>query len=194
MTEAPPMSSGRVMQAPAGPSLPPAQQAYAEMAMVAVPPRPLRPGFGKEGRPFKLTANWFTLEMRTSEMYQYAVHIKKVALPEAEGGSSRPPRAASGALPALLCRAAMQAMAKEMNWKAGSWAFDGRANMYTADTSVVPNDMVEREVETTLPGEKRPVRFQIKLERSAILPMSLVNDFFKWVTHICCAIVVLDFW
>jgi len=67
----------------------------------------------------------------------------------------------------------------DMRWKPGSWASDGRANLYTASVSMIPNDVVERNVTSTLPGEQRPVHFAVKVERSAILPLQLLNDFFR---------------
>jgi hypothetical protein len=88
-------------------------------SLANVPSRPLRPGYGKQGKPIKLLANWFTVDVAASELYQYAVHIKKLVFEETEPGAedtaakvrrpARPPRpAAPGPLPSLLCRAAMQ--------------------------------------------------------------------------------------
>ncbi|KAL4551142.1 hypothetical protein Ndes2526B_g05451 [Nannochloris sp. 'desiccata'] len=152
-------------------------------ALANVPSRPLRPGFGKQGKPLKLLANWFSVDLKASELYHYAVHVKKLVIEEAEPAAEttarrRPARAApSGPLPSLLCRAAMQKLATEMQWPVGCWAFDGRANMYTSNVKVVPGDLLEKEVITTLPGEARPVKFSIKVERVAILPTSALKDF-----------------
>jgi Argonaute linker 1 domain/N-terminal domain of argonaute len=133
------------------------------------------------------------VDLKATELYQYAVHIKKEVFEETEPAiegpgatnitsrrPARPPRAAaSGPLPSLLCRAAMQKLAEEMKWPAGCWAFDGRANMYTSNVNVIPRDLLEKDVVATLPGERRPVKFAIKVERVAILPTTALKEFLK---------------
>ena len=77
------------------------------------------------------------MDFKAQEVYQYAVHIKKLPYEEegAAGASNeprrpaRPPRVQDGPLPSLLCRGAMVKLAEEMRWPPGCWAFDGRANM-----------------------------------------------------------------
>lgn len=69
-----------------------------------------------------------------NEIYHYDVNISKAAPEPREGegaGGSRPPRAprSQGPLPSSLCRAAISALAQKLQWPAGIWAFDGRANM-----------------------------------------------------------------
>jgi hypothetical protein len=38
------------------------------------------------------------------------------------------------------CRAAMNKLAEGLGWAMGQWAFDGRKNMYSAFTHLVPNN------------------------------------------------------
>ena len=83
-----------------------------------------------------------------------------------------------GPLPSILCRAAIAKLSEEMRWPNGIIAFDGRANLYTASVATIPGDVLEREVITILPGEKKPVKFAIKIERVAILSSASIADFF----------------
>jgi eukaryotic translation initiation factor 2C len=66
-----------------------------------------------------------------------------------------------------------------MKWANGCWAFDGRANMYTSNVKAIPGDLLEKEVVTTLAGEKRPLKFAIKVERVAILPTAALKEYLK---------------
>ena len=124
--------------------------------------RPARPGYGKVGKPIRVVANWFQVDYKSSgvgELYHYVVSISKIAPPqekekgsETERRTARKPR--DGPLPALLCRAAIAATAQKLQWPAGVWAFDGRANLYSPlDKLVGDSGCLEQHVMVELPGE-----------------------------------------
>lgn len=125
------------------------------------------------------------------EAYQYAVSISKVVEPPEEGTSARPPRpprkpASDGPLPARICRAAMVHLSVALSWPVGSWAFDGRANMYTVSAQLVPGNKLEKEVLVTLPDEPqeghphhRPLKLLVGLDMAAVIDMDMLGRFLR---------------
>lgn len=152
--------------------------------------RPPRPGYGKVGRPIRVMTNWYQVDYKSGgigELYHYDVAVSKVAPPpekekdsdrggETERRLARKPR--DGPLPASLCRAAMATTAQKLQWPAGVWAFDGRANLYSPlDKLGGESGRLEQNVMVQLPGEPKPSYFAVKVERVSILPLKLITDF-----------------
>jgi eukaryotic translation initiation factor 2C len=170
-----------------------------DLAEGTVPQRPDRPGFGKEGRPVKLRANWFKVEYRLDQMVHYDVNITKVArvAPAAEGAgepSGAQRRGGRGGnvggkpLPAAIGRVVLQAAMVEIkktrakdDWPDGCWVFDGRKQMYSP-FDLFPTGEMSREVDVQLPDEDKVGSYDVKIMRTGYIGTQDVQSFLSGST------------
>ncbi|GAB4819183.1 hypothetical protein N2152v2_006229 [Parachlorella kessleri] len=151
----------------------------ARLQLAYTPQRALRPDYGKAGRQITVRANWFKVDCSLTEAYHYDVDIKGV---RREGAPERPPPQAGAVvrpLPAEVSRAAMAAVAAGLGWPQGHWAFDGRKNMYTAFTNLVPDNALTRQVEVTLEGDARPRQLEVTIRRVATIDVASLKQFLR---------------
>jgi hypothetical protein len=185
--------------APAGYGAPPQQQQYQQPSMAPttaavealalspsgpLPTLPNRPGYGRVGRPIKLSANWFDVKFTLDEVFMYSVQVTRAeGAPGGQAATGRP-------MPAGLCRAAMREAAALMastaktagrqGWPNGCWAFDGRQQLYS------PFDLLPEAQETieltvnlvAIKGEKkRDDKFNVAITRAGVIGMDTVRRF-----------------
>jgi hypothetical protein len=81
--------------------------------MIPIPPRPRRPAEGRVGKPVALTANWFKIECKADELYQYTVEVVKSGEGEGGGGRGGVPQG-EALLPSKICRMGLTKLAEDM--------------------------------------------------------------------------------
>ncbi|KAL4452075.1 hypothetical protein ABPG75_007737 [Micractinium tetrahymenae] len=139
------------------------------LELAFTPTRAVRPGYGQAGRRVTVKANWFKVECTLTEAYHYDVDIRGVRRDDApEQASTSDPKAAQRPLPAEICRAVMKQLSDEKGWPVGTWAFDGRKNMYAPVTQLVTVE---------LEGEGRPRRLAVTIRRVDLIPISSLAKF-----------------
>ncbi|GCB71283.1 hypothetical protein scyTo_0008799 [Scyliorhinus torazame] len=120
---------------------------------------PVRPDFGTMGRPIKLQANFFEVDIPKIEIYHYDIDIKPDKCPR------------------RVNREIVEHMVqhfKNQIFGDRKPVFDGRKNLYTAMPLPIGRDRVELEV--TLPGEGKDRIFKVVIKWVACVSLQALHD------------------
>uniref|UniRef100_A0A3Q2D7X8 Protein argonaute N-terminal domain-containing protein n=1 Tax=Cyprinodon variegatus TaxID=28743 RepID=A0A3Q2D7X8_CYPVA len=131
------------------PSSPPAP------ASLFQPPR--RPGLGTVGKPIRLLANHFQVQIPKIDVYHYDIEIK----PE-----KRPRRVNREVVDTMVRHFKMQIFGDRQP------GYDGKRNMYTAHPLPIGRDRVDLEV--TLPGEGKDQTFKVSLQWVSVVSLQML--------------------
>ncbi|KAI4818263.1 hypothetical protein KUCAC02_011613 [Chaenocephalus aceratus] len=116
------------------------------------PPR--RPGLGTVGKPIRLLANHFQVQIPKIDVYHYDIDIK----PE-----KRPRRVNREVVDTMVRHFKMQIFGDRQP------GYDGKRNMYTAHPLPIGRDRVDLEV--TLPGEGKDQTFKVSLQWVSVVSL-----------------------
>ncbi len=137
-----------------------------------------RPDFGSLGRPVKLRANYFSINVAATQAVFYRVDIKQVRRGSAEPMDTDDAVPAK-ALPRAKARAVIDALAKEQKWPAGC-AFDDQHTLVCPEYFI---DQAEHsyDVMATLPDRERPSRFTVTVKYTSNIALSELSEYCKYV-------------
>ncbi|XP_037683672.1 protein argonaute-4 isoform X4 [Choloepus didactylus] len=121
------------------------------------PPR--RPGLGTVGKPIRLLANHFQVQIPKIDVYHYDVDIK----PE-----KRPRRVNREVVDTMVRHFKMQIFGDRQP------GYDGKRNMYTAHPLPIGRDRVDMEV--TLPGEGKDQTFKVSVQWVSVVSLQLLLE------------------
>ncbi|ELW65988.1 Protein argonaute-4 [Tupaia chinensis] len=121
------------------------------------PPR--RPGLGTVGKPIRLLANHFQIQIPKIDVYHYDVDIK----PE-----KRPRRVNREVVDTMVRHFKMQIFGDRQP------GYDGKRNMYTAHPLPIGRDRVDMEV--TLPGEGKDQTFKVSVQWVSVVSLQLLLE------------------
>ncbi|XP_072265525.1 protein argonaute-4 [Pyxicephalus adspersus] len=121
------------------------------------PPR--RPGLGTLGKPIRLLANHFQVQIPKIDVYHYDVDIK----PE-----KRPRRVNREVVDTMVRHFKMQIFGDRQP------GYDGKRNMYTAHPLPIGRDRVDLEV--TLPGEGKDQTFKVTIQWVSVVSLQLLLE------------------
>lgn len=131
--------------------------ASAALALQFMPPP--RPSVGTEGKPIKLRANHFTIQIPKGYIYHYVVTIQPDKCPK---------RINRDILNTLV-------QVKPQLFSNQRPVFDGKKNLYTKEfLGTIGNDKVE--VEVTLPGEGKDRQFKVMIRFEAKVSLFALED------------------
>uniref|UniRef100_A0A4W5KZ66 Argonaute RISC component 4 n=1 Tax=Hucho hucho TaxID=62062 RepID=A0A4W5KZ66_9TELE len=122
-----------------------------------VPPR--RPGMGTVGKPIRLLANHFQVQIPKIDVYHYDIDIK----PE-----KRPRRVNREVVDTMVRHFKMQIFGDRQP------GYDGKRNMYTAHPLPIGRDRVDLEV--TLPGEGKDQTFKVSLQWVSVVSLQMLLE------------------
>ncbi|KAG5264999.1 hypothetical protein AALO_G00260340 [Alosa alosa] len=120
---------------------------------------PPRPDFGTMGRPIKLQANFFEMEIPKLEVYHYDIDIK----PE------KCPRRVNREIVAHMVQ-----HFKTQIFGDRKPVYDGRKNLYTAMPLPIGRDKVELEV--TIPGEGKDRSFKVAIKWVSCVSLQALHE------------------
>ena len=119
------------------------------------------------------------MNVKIKEMYHFDVEVKKVGAQPEAGVAARP-------LPVALCHAALLRLAEQQRWQAGTWAYDGRANVYASTAALAKDGKASWEGDVWLPDEPgpgqpghRPMNLSVTLQMVAVLDMGTLQRYLK---------------
>uniref|UniRef100_A0A671N719 Protein argonaute-4-like n=1 Tax=Sinocyclocheilus anshuiensis TaxID=1608454 RepID=A0A671N719_9TELE len=121
------------------------------------PPR--RPGLGTVGKPIRLLANHFQVQIPKIDVYHYDIDIK----PE-----KRPRRVNREVVDTMVRHFKMQIFGDSQP------GYDGKRNMYTAHPLPIGRDRVDLEV--TLPGEGKDQTFKVSLQWVSVVSLQMLLE------------------
>nr|AAN75581.1 argonaute 4 protein [Mus musculus] len=121
------------------------------------PPR--RPGLGTVGKPIRLLANHFQVQIPKIDVYHYDVDIK----PE-----KRPRRVNREVVDTMVRHFKMQIFGDRQP------GYDGKRNMYTAHPLPIGRDRIDMEV--TLPGEGKDQTFKVSVQWVSVVSLQLLLE------------------
>ncbi|MEQ2248832.1 Protein argonaute-4 [Ilyodon furcidens] len=121
------------------------------------PPR--RPGLGTVGKPIRLLANHFQVQIPKIDVYHYDIEIK----PE-----KRPRRVNREVVDTMVRHFKMQIFGDRQP------GYDGKRNMYTAHPLPIGRDRVDLEV--TLPGEGKDQTFKVSLQWVSVVSLQMLLE------------------
>uniref|UniRef100_A0A4W3HCY2 Argonaute RISC component 4 n=1 Tax=Callorhinchus milii TaxID=7868 RepID=A0A4W3HCY2_CALMI len=121
------------------------------------PPR--RPGLGTVGKPIRLLANHFQVQIPKIDVYHYEVDIK----PE-----KRPRRVNREVVDTMVRHFKMQIFGDRQP------GYDGKRNMYTANPLPIGRERVDLEV--TLPGEGKDQTFKVSIQWVSVVSLQLLLE------------------
>uniref|UniRef100_A0AAQ5WX84 EIF2C 4 n=1 Tax=Amphiprion ocellaris TaxID=80972 RepID=A0AAQ5WX84_AMPOC len=121
------------------------------------PPR--RPGLGTVGKPIRLLANHFQVQIPKIDVYHYDIDIK----PE-----KRPRRVNREVVDTMVRHFKMQIFGDRQP------GYDGKRNMYTAHPLPIGRDRVDLEV--TLPGEGKDQTFKVSLQWVSVVSLQMLLE------------------
>ncbi|XP_036204968.1 protein argonaute-4 isoform X3 [Myotis myotis] len=121
------------------------------------PPR--RPGLGTVGKPIRLLANHFQVQIPKIDVYHYDVDIK----PE-----KRPRRVNREVVDTMVRHFKMQIFGDRQP------GYDGKRNMYTAHPLPIGRDRVDMEV--TLPGEGKDQTFKVSVQWVSVVSLQMLLE------------------
>uniref|UniRef100_A0A8C1YIW8 Uncharacterized protein n=1 Tax=Cyprinus carpio TaxID=7962 RepID=A0A8C1YIW8_CYPCA len=121
------------------------------------PPR--RPGLGTVGKPIRLLANHFQVQIPKIDVYHYDIDIK----PE-----KRPRRVNREVVDTMVRHFKMQIFGDRQP------GYDGKRNMYTANPLPIGRDRVDLEV--TLPGEGKDQTFKVSLQWVSVVSLQMLLE------------------
>ncbi|KAF2974173.1 hypothetical protein EK904_013434 [Melospiza melodia maxima] len=121
------------------------------------PPR--RPGLGTVGKPIRLLANHFQVQIPKIDVYHYDVDIK----PE-----KRPRRVNREVVDTMVRHFKMQIFGDRQP------GYDGKRNMYTAHPLPIGRDRVDMEV--TLPGEGKDQTFKVSIQWVSVVSLQMLLE------------------
>uniref|UniRef100_A0A4W5MDT8 Protein argonaute-4 n=1 Tax=Hucho hucho TaxID=62062 RepID=A0A4W5MDT8_9TELE len=121
------------------------------------PPR--RPGMGTVGKPIRLLANHFQVQIPKIDVYHYDIDIK----PE-----KRPRRVNREVVDTMVRHFKMQIFGDRQP------GYDGKRNMYTAHPLPIGRDRVDLEV--TLPGEGKDQTFKVSLQWVSVVSLQMLLE------------------
>ncbi|XP_063807717.1 protein argonaute-4 [Pseudophryne corroboree] len=121
------------------------------------PPR--RPGLGTLGKPIRLLANHFQVQIPKIDVYHYDIDIK----PE-----KRPRRVNREVVDTMVRHFKMQIFGDRQP------GYDGKRNMYTAHPLPIGRDRVDLEV--TLPGEGKDQTFKVTIQWVSVVSLQLLLE------------------
>ncbi|MGH0165688.1 UNVERIFIED_CONTAM: hypothetical protein FKN15_049194, partial [Acipenser sinensis] len=121
------------------------------------PPR--RPGLGTVGKPIRLLANHFQVQIPKIDVYHYEVDIK----PE-----KRPRRVNREVVDTMVRHFKMQIFGDTQP------GYDGKKNMYTAQPLPIGRDRVDLEV--TLPGEGKDQTFKVSIQWVSVVSLQMLLE------------------
>ncbi|KAG7271375.1 hypothetical protein CRUP_019920 [Coryphaenoides rupestris] len=121
------------------------------------PPR--RPGLGTVGKPIRLLANHFQVQIPKIDVYHYDIDIK----PE-----KRPRRVNREVVDTMVRHFKMQIFGDRQP------GYDGKRNMYTAHPLPIGRDRVDLEV--TLPGEGKDQTFKVSLQWVCVVSLQMLLE------------------
>ncbi|KAK2079047.1 hypothetical protein QBZ16_002737 [Prototheca wickerhamii] len=140
----------------------PAPPSASEMAEVVYTASAVdRPAPGTAGERYPVLANWFPVKVSRDEFYQY----------------HRWPRALERALE-LMGVQLMQEVARQLRWRPGCWAYDGRRVLYSTE-SALPGAGAGAEAEAEMNVEGTPRRYAVSLRRVSVIRMDEVETFMR---------------
>uniref|UniRef100_A0A3Q3JD61 Eukaryotic translation initiation factor 2C 4 n=1 Tax=Monopterus albus TaxID=43700 RepID=A0A3Q3JD61_MONAL len=122
-----------------------------------MPPR--RPGLGTVGKPIRLLANHFQVQIPKIDVYHYDIDIK----PE-----KRPRRVNREVVDTMVRHFKMQIFGDRQP------GYDGKRNMYTAHPLPIGRDRVDLEV--TLPGEGKDQTFKVSLQWVSVVSLQMLLE------------------
>uniref|UniRef100_A0A672I0X3 Protein argonaute-4 n=1 Tax=Salarias fasciatus TaxID=181472 RepID=A0A672I0X3_SALFA len=122
-----------------------------------LPPR--RPGLGTVGKPIRLLANHFQVQIPKIDVYHYDIDIK----PE-----KRPRRVNREVVDTMVRHFKMQIFGDRQP------GYDGKRNMYTAHPLPIGRDRVDLEV--TLPGEGKDQTFKVSLQWVSVVSLQMLLE------------------
>uniref|UniRef100_A0A8C0NSF4 Argonaute RISC component 1 n=3 Tax=Caniformia TaxID=379584 RepID=A0A8C0NSF4_CANLF len=151
------LTSARVYGMEAGPSgaaagayLPPLQQVFQA---------PRRPGIGTVGKPIKLLANYFEVDIPKIDVYHYEVDIKPDKCPR------------------RVNREVVEYMVQHFKpqiFGDRKPVYDGKKNIYTVTALPIGNERVDFEV--TIPGEGKDRIFKVSIKWLAIVSWRMLHE------------------
>ncbi|XP_078537290.1 protein argonaute-4 isoform X4 [Lissotriton helveticus] len=121
------------------------------------PPR--RPGLGTLGKPIRLLANHFQVQIPKIDVYHYDIDIK----PE-----KRPRRVNREVVDTMVRHFKMQIFGDRQP------GYDGKRNMYTAHPLPIGRDRVDLEV--TLPGEGKDQTFKVTIQWVSVVSLQMLLE------------------
>ncbi|KAG2460635.1 AGO1 protein, partial [Polypterus senegalus] len=145
-----PLTQSSVSAVPVGPLLPPLQQVFQA---------PRRPGIGTVGKPIKLLANYFEVDIPKMDVYHYEVDIKPDKCPR------------------RVNREVVEYMVQHFKpqiFGDRKPVYDGKKNIYTVTALPISNERVDFEV--TIPGEGKDRIFKVSIKWMAIVSWRMLHD------------------
>lgn len=136
--------------AAAGAYLPPLQQVFQA---------PRRPGIGTVGKPIKLLANYFEVDIPKIDVYHYEVDIKPDKCPR------------------RVNREVVEYMVQHFKpqiFGDRKPVYDGKKNIYTVTALPIGNERVDFEV--TIPGEGKDRIFKVSIKWLAIVSWRMLHE------------------
>lgn len=141
---------------------------------IVIPARPKREGnfgFGTIGRSHQIYANWFMMSVKSPDLYHYDVSITKDLPPLGQDNASETGRSSFRSGPSRrgrpdrpltpeTTRVALAQLANELGWREGSWAYDGRSNMYAINNMLG----MEKRIDVTMEGDRRSTPYKITIK------------------------------
>ncbi|XP_013908908.1 PREDICTED: protein argonaute-1-like [Thamnophis sirtalis] len=134
----------------AGTYLPPLQQVFQA---------PRRPGIGTVGKPIKLLANYFEVDIPKIDVYHYEVDIKPDKCPR------------------RVNREVVEYMVQHFKpqiFGDRKPVYDGKKNIYTVTALPIGNERVDFEV--TIPGEGKDRIFKVSIKWMAIVSWRMLHE------------------
>uniref|UniRef100_A0A663MW67 Protein argonaute-1 n=1 Tax=Athene cunicularia TaxID=194338 RepID=A0A663MW67_ATHCN len=141
---------GRKPSGTAGAYLPPLQQVFQA---------PRRPGIGTVGKPIKLLANYFEVDIPKIDVYHYEVDIKPDKCPR------------------RVNREVVEYMVQHFKpqiFGDRKPVYDGKKNIYTVTALPIGNERVDFEV--TIPGEGKDRIFKVSIKWMAIVSWRMLHE------------------
>uniref|UniRef100_A0A8C2KZP8 Protein argonaute-1 n=1 Tax=Cyprinus carpio TaxID=7962 RepID=A0A8C2KZP8_CYPCA len=123
------------------------------------PPR--RPGLGTVGKPIRLLANHFQVQIPKIDVYHYDIDIK----PE-----KRPRRVNREVVDTMVRHFKMQIFGDRQP------GYDGKRNMYTANPLPIGRDIFAVDLEVTLPGEGKDQTFKVSLQWVSVVSLQMLLE------------------
>lgn len=144
------MEAGTATAAAVGPYVPPLQQVFQA---------PRRPGIGTIGKPIKLLANYFEVDIPKIDVYHYEVDIKPDKCPR------------------RVNREVVEYMVQHFKpqiFGDRKPVYDGKKNIYTATLLPIGQDRVDFEV--TIPGEGKDRIFKVSIKWLAVVSWRQLHE------------------